>query len=138
MSQLGLFVVVARGAVVLSNMQTIPSLLLLQLLPLLPLLTLLNQHTLPNCHRSQTPLKKQDAESKELALEAKRSAKLAEADEMAARLAELEAQLDDKRAEGEAVGGRRAALLEELGALLAEQDGFREALTRVFHRWESV
>jgi hypothetical protein len=67
-------------------------------------------------------------------LEAKRAAKEAEADELAARLAELEAQLDDKRAEGEEAAARKAAVVGELEVLLAEQDGYKDALTKVFYR----
>lgn len=53
---------------------------------------------------------------------------------MAARLAELDAQLDDKRAEGEDAAARKAAVVSELEVLLAEQDTFKEALTKVFNR----
>jgi hypothetical protein len=67
-------------------------------------------------------------------LEAKRAAKVAEAEEMAARLAELEAQLDDKRAEGQEAAARKAAVIGELEVLLAEQDGYKDALTKVFYR----
>jgi hypothetical protein len=85
-------------------------------------------------HVQCVPVCLQDAESQELALEAKRAAKLAEADEMAARLAELDAQLDDKRAEGEDAATRKAAVVSELEVLLAEQDTYKEALTKVFNR----
>jgi len=77
----------------------------------------------------------QDAESKELALEAKRAAKLAEADDMAERLSDLAAQLDDKRAEGEGAAARRAAVVGELEVLLAEHDTYKEGLTKIFYRW---
>jgi hypothetical protein len=53
---------------------------------------------------------------------------------MAARMAELDAQLDEKRAEGEDAAARKAAVVSELEVLLAEQDTFKEALTKVFNR----
>jgi hypothetical protein len=70
-----------------------------------------------------------------VALEVKHAAKALEAEEMAARLAELDAQLADKRAEGEEAGARRAGVVGELEVLLAEQDTFKDALTKAFYRW---
>jgi hypothetical protein len=67
-------------------------------------------------------------------LEAKRSAKLAEAEEMAGRLAELDGAMDEQRTHGEEAAGRRAGVVSELEVLLAEQEGFREVLTKLFYR----
>jgi hypothetical protein len=68
-------------------------------------------------------------------LEAKRSAKLAEAEEMTGRLAELDGAMDEQRAQGEEAAGRRAGVVSELEVLLAEQEGFRQVLTKLFYRW---
>lgn len=65
----------------------------------------------------------------------KHAAKALEAEEMVCRLAELDSQLADKRAEGEEAAGRRAVVIGELEVLLAEQDAFKDALTKAFYRW---
>jgi hypothetical protein len=76
----------------------------------------------------------QAAEVQELVLEGKRSAKAAEQAELAGRLAEVGRALDAKRAAGDAAAARRAAVVAELEVLLADQDAFREQLTKVFNR----
>ncbi|WIA29897.1 hypothetical protein OEZ86_012366 [Tetradesmus obliquus] len=76
----------------------------------------------------------QEAEVQELVLEGKRAAKAAEQAELAGGLAEVGRVLDAKRAEGDAAAARRAAVVAELEVLLADQDAFREQLTKVFNR----
>lgn len=76
----------------------------------------------------------QDAEVQELVLEGQRAAKAAEQAELAGRLAEVGRALDAKHAEGDAANARRAAVVAELQVLLADQDAFREQLTKVFNR----
>ncbi|KAF8073262.1 ABCG35 [Scenedesmus sp. PABB004] len=76
----------------------------------------------------------QDAEVRELVLEGKRAAKAQELAELASCLAEVGRALEAKQAEGEAASQRRAAVVGELEALLADADAFRDALAKLFQR----
>lgn len=90
-----------------------------------------SEHCLPACMHTWL----QDAEVQELVLEAKRSAKAAEQADLSSRLAEVRRALDAKKAEGDDTATRRSAVVAELEVLLADQDVYREQLTKAFNRW---
>lgn len=76
----------------------------------------------------------QEAEVREVVLEGKLAAKTDEQSELAGRLAEVGRSLDGKKGEGESAAARRAAVVAELEVLLADQDAFRDQLTKLFYR----
>ncbi|GBF92886.1 cilia- and flagella-associated protein [Raphidocelis subcapitata] len=73
-------------------------------------------------------------EVRELVLLDRLAAKTAERSELSSRLAELSAQIEAKRAEGETLGAARAAVLAEFEALVEDKEPFVEALTQIFNR----
>eukprot|EP00879_Flechtneria_rotunda_P018195 GHRR01019085.1.p1 GENE.GHRR01019085.1~~GHRR01019085.1.p1 ORF type:complete len:375 (+),score=173.32 GHRR01019085.1:456-1580(+) len=75
-----------------------------------------------------------DAQVRELVLEGKRADKAQDQAELAARLAEVNRSLDAKRAEGGAAAARKAAVMAELDVMLADQQAFRDSLTKIFNR----
>jgi hypothetical protein len=64
----------------------------------------------------------------------KREVKMAERGEMQARIAQVESSLDEKRAEGEALTAKRAAVVAAFEALVADMEQFKEPLSKIFFR----
>jgi hypothetical protein len=90
-----------------------------------------NHHfTTPN----PKPHKYQEFDERELVLRSKLSSKAAEAADLQSRLADLDRQLDDKRAEAEGLAAARAAAVAAFEGFVADKRPFVEALTRIFHR----
>ena len=66
---------------------------------------------------------------------AKRAAKLADLREVRDRAAAVQRQLDARAADAEAVAQRRQEVVAELDTLVAPDNPFREALSKIFFRW---
>jgi hypothetical protein len=66
---------------------------------------------------------------------AKRSSKLADLREVRDRAAAVQRQLDARAADAEAVAQRRQEVVAELDTLVAPDNPFREALSKIFFRW---
>jgi hypothetical protein len=80
----------------------------------------------------------QEFEVREVVLLDWLAAKTAEHTDLSSRLADLTAQMDAKRAEGNAVAAAQTAVLAVFAALVEDKQPFVEALTHTFNRWGMV
>ena len=69
-----------------------------------------------------------------MVLVGKREVKMAERGEMQAKITQIESSLDEKRAEGETLTAKRAAVVASFEALVADVEQFKEALSKIFFR----
>jgi hypothetical protein len=76
----------------------------------------------------------QDFEKREVVLLAKHAAKAGEIEELVGRLEGVEGELADKRAAGEVLAAKRAEVVAQFEAAVAEAADLKEALAKIFFK----